>query len=388
MNPTLPSLVRWTLTAVAVAGLSACERPPQGAAPDPVVYVQKVRLLDGAPTAVTATDALAGQRLSGVVRPAMEADWSFRAPGLLARRLVEVGQVVKAGTVVAELELQDLTTQEAAAHAQVTAARAEEEQTQREVDRLQRLRGTGATAEVDLERQQARLTALRARTEQAERQATLARQRSSYGRLTAPYDAVVLAWRVDPGTVVGEGLPVVTMGRLGQWDVQVEVSDRQWAQLRRGKGTGIGAAASVDALGLDGLPVTLRELAAAPTPGAGGRLYRARWALPSSAAGLTAGLPAELRFTAAGAAGGAVRLPAGALLQTGAQAQVWRLHRDGSATTLKAHPVKVLHQGSQWVELGGIPAGTEVVSMGAQRLREGLAVRPVPHPVASMADPR
>jgi hypothetical protein len=206
----------------------------------------------------------------------------------------------------------------------------------------------------------------------------------------------VLAWRVDPGTVVGEGTPVVTVGRLGQWDVQVELSDRQWAQLRRGGNAKNGASSNssaqaivdIDALGLSAVPVTLRELAAAPTAGAGGRLYRARWALPGSVNGLTPGLPVDLRFAATGAASGAVRLPAGALLQTGDQAQVWRIHREGTATTLRALPVTVLQQGSQWVELAGVPQGTEVVSMGAQRLREGLSVRPVPQPVASMADPR
>lgn len=390
--------VPWALVLLTAAALSACGPAPEPAAKDPVVYVQA---LDQGAQGSSAVQAV----LQATVRAHTETDVAFRAGGQVVQRLVEVGQAVSQGQVLAVLDLQDLQAQQQASTAAAQSARSELLQAQREVARLERLQGTGASAEVDLERQRARLQGLQERQEQLEQQQRLAAQRRSYGELKAPYDGVLTAWRAEPGTVVAEGQPVGSVARTGAWDVVADVGEAHWVLIKTQRA--LQAQVTIPAAGLVQVPVTLRDLSPLAQGAAGaGRVYRVRFSLPKPLAAaskaaapvaLALGMHAEISLTTASsapAAAGAAdrttqRLPASALLQDGRQAQVWAVQKleDGRGR-LQGLPVTVVRQGSGWVELQGLPANASVVTLGAQRLREGQTVRPVAQPLSSMADER
>lgn len=382
-SPSAARLLVPLLVGAAISTLVGCSPPPAAPPVEPVVYVQALN--------AARADARS-ERLQATVRPQVETELAFRAAGQIQRRLVDAGSVVKAGQVLAVLEPQDLDAQDRAAQAGVEAASAELDQTRREVERLVRLQGSGASAEVELERQRARLAGLQSRQEQLERQRQLALQRKGYGELRAPFDGVLSQWRAEAGAVVSEGFPVASLARLGAWDAVVDLTETHWNTLQVGRST---ALLDVPAAGLSGMTVRLRELSPL-AQGSGARLYRARFALPAggSAGGagpaLAIGMGAELQLAGVKANGtGGYRLPAGALLNNGAHSQVWQVQRqpDGRAR-LQALPVSVLRQGADWVEVAGLAAEVEVVTMGAQRLREGMVVRPLTQPLASLADER
>lgn len=385
--------------------LAACSPAPQTAAKDPVVFVQTV---NQAARGAGAEQAL----LQATVRAHTETDVAFRAGGQVVQRLAEVGQAVSKGQVLAVLDLQDLQAQQQASTAAAQSARSELQQAQREVARLERLQGTGASAEVDLERQRSRLQGLQDRQEQLEQQLRLATQRRSYAELKAPYDGVLTAWRAEPGTVVAEGQPVGSVARSGAWDVVADVGEEHWVLIKTQRA--LRATVSVPAAGLVQVPVTLRDLSPlAQGAAGGGRVYRVRFSLPTSALPskasspitLALGMHAELSLSTAApsaqsapsassgeggrVAAGTHRLPASALLQDGLKAQVWMVQNvEEGRGRLQALPVKVVGQGSTWVEVQGLAPGATVVTMGAQRLREGQTVRPVVQALSSMADER
>ena len=395
----------YTLSLLPLITLAACSPAPQTAAKDPVVLVQT---LDQAARGAGAAQAL----LQATVRAHTETDVAFRAGGQVVQRLAEVGQAVSQGQVLAVLDLQDLQAQQQASTAAAQSARSELQQAQREVARLERLQGTGASAEVDLERQRSRLQGLQDRQEQLEQQLRLATQRRSYAELKAPYDGVLTAWRAEPGTVVAEGQPVGSVARSGAWDVVVDVGEEHWVLIKTQRA--LRAAVSVPAAGLVQVPVTLRDLSPlAQGAAGGGRVYRVRFSLPTSAVAskasppitLALGMHAELSLSTAAPSGqsapsassgeggrvaaGTHRLPASALLQDGLKAQVWTVQNvEEGRGRLQALPVKVVGQGSTWVEVQGVAPGATVVTMGAQRLREGQTVRPVVQALSSMADER
>jgi RND family efflux transporter MFP subunit len=393
----------FALSLLPLITLAACSPAPQTAAKDPVVLVQT---LDQAARGAGAAQAL----LQATVRAHTETDVAFRAGGQVVQRLVEVGQAVSQGQVLAVLDLQDLQAQQQASTAAAQSARSELQQAQREVARLERLQGTGASAEVDLERQRSRLQGLQDRQEQLEQQLRLAKQRRSYAELKAPYDGVLTAWRAEPGTVVAEGQPVGSLARRGAWDVVADVGEEHWVLIKTQRA--LRASVSVPAAGLVQVPVTLRDLSPlAQGAAGGGRVYRVRFSLPTSAVAsskasppitLALGMHAELSLAAAApsappassgeggrVATGTHRLPASALLQDGLKAQVWTVQNvEEGRGRLQALPVKVVGQGSTWVEVQGLVPGATVVTMGAQRLREGQTVRPVVQALSSMADER
>ena len=396
----------YTLSLLPLITLAACSPAPQTTAKDPVVFVQTVnQAARGAGTA----QAL----LQATVRAHTETDVAFRAGGQVVQRLAEVGQAVSKGQVLAVLDLQDLQAQQQASTAAAQSARSELQQAQREVARLERLQGTGASAEVDLERQRSRLQGLQDRQEQLEQQLRLATQRRSYAELKAPYDGVLTAWRAEPGTVVAEGQPVGSVARSGAWDVVADVGEEHWVLIKTQRA--LRATVSVPAAGLVQVPVTLRDLSPlAQGAAGGGRVYRVRFSLPTSAVAsskasppitLALGMHAELSLSTAApsaqsapsassgeggrVATGTHRLPASALLQDGLKAQVWMVQNvEEGRGRLQALPVKVVGQGSTWVEVQGVAPGATVVTMGAQRLREGQTVRSVVQALSSMADER
>lgn len=358
---------------LALNWLAGCTPPPAPAAPIPLVYVQTIA------ASADATDI----RLPASVRPRLETDLAFRAGGQVRQRLVEAGSAVKAGQVLATLDPADLQLAERAADDQSQAARAEADQAAREVARLERLVADGSAGAADLERQQARLDAARARAAQAARQRELAGNRKRYGELRAPFDGVVTAWRLDVGATVAEGTSVVSLARTADLEIAAEVPESMISELKARP-----ARATIDAAGVADLPLKLRELA--PATAGAGRLYRVRYSLGPAGKASTAlaiGMSAQIVLHGARPVTGA-RLPAAALVKAADRPFVWQADGDAAKATLKTRPVQLLAQGADWVRVSGLADGTRIVAAGAHRLREGLAVRWIEQPQASVADAR
>lgn len=370
---TVPSLLACGIAAL----LAGCSPKSEAPAPLPAVYVQTI---GGAATGVGTT------RLAATVRPRLESDIAFRAPGLVRQRLVQVGDAVKAGQLLAVLDPNDLALAEQAATDQQRVASTEAEQAARDVARLERLVADGAAPAAELERQRARLDAARSRTAQAQRQQDLAHNRRGYTELRSPFDGVVTSWRHDVGSLVAEGTPVATLARLSGLEIQAELPEAMVGSLK-----GRRASVTVAAAGITDAPLQLRELA--PAPAAPGHLYRARFSLsgkPEQLAQLAIGMSAEITLHegTSPAAGTTRRLPASALAKTADKPTLWRVEGPPERAVLQALPVEVVAQGSDWVAVRGAPDGARVVSAGAQRLHAGMTVRPIDQPRASMADER
>ncbi|MBX9817188.1 MAG: biotin/lipoyl-binding protein, partial [Burkholderiaceae bacterium] len=100
----------YTAGAVLVTALlaTACSKP---APPEEPVRAVKV-------STVGVASIQSGAEFSGEVRPRIESRLGFRVAGKLVRRPVELGQTVKAGQVLAQLDPQDYKLATEAARAQ------------------------------------------------------------------------------------------------------------------------------------------------------------------------------------------------------------------------------------------------------------------------------
>ena len=101
--------------------------------------------------------------LPGEIRPRFEQRYGFRVGGKMARRLVDVGQEVKAGQVLAELDSQDVQPAINAQAAQVEVARSDFKLQQNELKRQQELRDQGFVSGAAIERQEAATESARSR---------------------------------------------------------------------------------------------------------------------------------------------------------------------------------------------------------------------------------
>jgi RND family efflux transporter MFP subunit len=351
---------RFVLLACA-ASLVACNPAVQAPSAALPVYVQTVQ----------ASAQGAVQRLAATVQARQEVELAFRTAGRVQKRWVDVGQRVRAGQALAQLELSDYQLALQAAQAQLQATQLDAAQQQRDAVRLERLVGDGSVGAADAERQRTGAGGAAARVQAAQAQAQLAAQRLGYATLVAPFDGVVTQLRLEPGQVVGEGAGVLGLARLDALELQADVPEGWVSQLR-----------SLEASAL-AQRWTLRELAPAAHPQT--RTHRARFS-PAQSLPWQDGLLGRSTVLSlqAPAPSGAVTLPSSALLgwavlpQQPAQAQVWTVE----GGKLKALPVQVLDRqtdaGRQSVQVAGLPAGAVVVMLGAHKLDAGMAVRPVP----------
>jgi len=121
----------------------------------------------------------------------------------------------------------------------------------------------------------------------------------------------------------------------------------------------------------------LRELS--PQASVQGRTYRARYsAAPDSrvpVAALPLGSTMQLTLSAPQSGPASTVLPVSALVKGSGPADVWTLNAKGSGVVFT--PVQVVSIDDATVQVTGLTTGSKVVSVGAQKLDAGVAVRAI-----------
>lgn len=166
--------------------------------------------------------------------------------GLVTRVLVEPGDWVEAGQVLATVDrsVQSQTAESLAA--QVRVARADADLAQSELDRAEQLVGRGFISKADLERRRATRDSARARVRVAEAQLAETQARNRRLDIRAPAAGLVLTRSVEPGQIVSSGsgtLFRVAMG--GQMELRAQLAEGDLQQLS------VGAVADVVPVGTD-----------------------------------------------------------------------------------------------------------------------------------------
>ena len=347
---------------VTCAQLAACSGPPA-----PVVAVKPVFV-----TTVTPAASAQTRSFTSVVRARVETEMGFRTGGKAVDRLVEVGDIVKVGQALARLDPGDYQLAVSAAADQVQAASVDAQQAASDEARFRRLLTDGSVGIAEHERQKARADAATARLDLARRQLDLARNREGYTTLVAPYAGVVTALRFERGQVVAEGQPVLSVAREGEREIVAELPEEWVNQVRS-----LAATATPWQDSKSPLRLVLRELS--PLANAQGRTFRVRYAAAADSRAQVAGLPlgSTMQLTLAGQQAGPATavLPVTALVKGSGPAGVWTLDAKGSGLVFS--PVKVVSIDEASVHVTGLAFGSRVVSVGAQKLDAGVAVRAI-----------
>ncbi|MDO9438061.1 efflux RND transporter periplasmic adaptor subunit [Hydrogenophaga sp.] len=355
----------FVLIVVAAMALAACTpaAPPQ----EPI---RSVKLLT-----VGASSIAASHEYAGEVRARTESRLGFRVGGKLVQRPAEVGQRVKAGQLLAQLDAQDLALSSQAAQAQVSAAQTQRDLAAADLKRYQDLQAQGFVSGAEIQRRQATLQSADASLRQAKAQGAVQGNQAGYARLLADGSGVVLAVDAEVGQVVSAGTPVVRLARDGARDVVIAVPEDRVAQIKPGAMAQVrlwsGAGVSPGGTPLE---ATVREVGASADPAT--RTYQVKLALPDTAS-VTLGATAYVTLGNAVAAAVAIKLPTTALMrsETGDRAgtSVWVF--DAAAGTVQPRPVQVATaDGNDAVIVGGLKPGEEVVAAGVHVLSPGQKV--------------
>ena len=336
--------------------LSACSKPVPTEEP-----IRSVKVLT-----VGATSMLSGAEFAGEVRARVESRLGFRVGGKIVRRQAELGQRVKAGDVLAQLDPQDYQLAAQAAKAQVVAARTNRDLAAADFKRYKELRDQNFISGAELERRDAALKAAQAQYDQAQAQGSAQGNQAAYTTLIADVSGVVTAVEAESGQVVAAGTPVVRIAQDGPRDVMFAVPEDKVALIKTESAVEVRAwAANVLLKGV------VREVAASADPVT--RTFAVKVALPAQdalALGTTVSvLPQALDRSSAQV----IKLPTSALRQDGKASAVWVL--DTASMTVKLQPIQIATaDGNEVVVAGGLQPGMQVVSAGVHVLSPGQKV--------------
>ena len=366
--------VALTLVAATVL-LSGCSRPVPSEEP-----IRAVKVLT-----VGVEGMRAGGEFAGEVRARVESRLGFRVGGKIVRRQVELGQRVKAGEILAQLDPQDYQLAVQAAKAQVTAALTNRDLAAADFKRYKELRDQNFISGAELERRDAALKAAQAQLDQAQAQGSAQGNQAAYTTLVADVSGVVTVVEAEAGQVVAAGTPVVRIAQDGPRDVVFSVPEDKVAQIRIGSGVDVRAWGAETAI--HGL---VREVAASADPVT--RTFGVKVSMPIKDA-LSLGATVAVMPQALDRSGvQVIKLPTSALRQHGQSSAVWVL--DTASMTVKLQPIQIATaDGNDVIVVGGLQPGMQVVSAGAHVLspgqkvtiyKEKSAVAPVRHAQPAM----
>lgn len=155
--------------------------------------------------------------------------------GMVTRVLVEPGQWVGAGQVLATVDRSVQVQSAESLAAQVRVARADADLAESELRRAQQLVSRGFVSKADVERRTATRDAARARVRVAEAQLAETRARNRRLDIRAPAAGLVLTRGVEPGQIVSSGSGVLfRMAMGGQMELRTQLSEADIQKLHVG----------------------------------------------------------------------------------------------------------------------------------------------------------
>jgi RND family efflux transporter MFP subunit len=156
---------------------------------------------------VAPTDAQdhAGLQLPGRLEAYIRAPIYARVPGYLKSWQHDIGDKVKAGDVLGEIDTPDLDQQLMQARADLSVAKANAKLAQISAERWQSLAGTDAVAKQDVDQRTFTLHANIAQVKAAQANVDRLVAEESFKHLSAPFDGVVTARETDIGALINVG---------------------------------------------------------------------------------------------------------------------------------------------------------------------------------------
>lgn len=220
------------LVALAALGLAACGGGQEAPTPEEAAEARTVELTERDVAEATLGSAGAGVTVTGSLEPYRVAEVRAQVPGTAAQVVVDAGDPVAAGAVLARIEAEGIRSQAAGAEAGVAAAEAGLALARRELDSAKRLYEAGAISSLEYDQAQAGFAAAEAQLAAARAQAAGAVESASRMVVRAPFDGEVSARMVELGEAVAAGQPLFRvvstrfLELLGQVGVEVAGSIR------------------------------------------------------------------------------------------------------------------------------------------------------------------
>lgn len=283
----------------------------------------------------------------------------------LAALLVDVGDRVKKGQLLARLNPGTLEAELAASRAALLEAEAAAREARATAERVKSLQGSEALSAQAVDQALAQDAAAQARAASAKARLQADELRLSYTRILAPDDGVISGRSAVEGALVQPGAELFRLQRQGRLEWRAEVPGAELARLK------LGQKVRVQPSGAAAVEGSVRRIAPQVDATTRNGLVYVDVKGISGSSDLRAGLFARGDFVLGESA--VLTLPQSAVLLRDGFSYVFKLEKDNK---VRQHKVQLGRRQGDRVEVReGLAAGTPVAAAGVGFLADGDTVR-------------
>ena len=303
----------------------------------------------------------------GMVSARGEVDLGFPVSGTIASRTVSLGDTVRQGDILGQLDPETLEAGVWAARAGEVVATHQLASARDAMEREQTLVERGVESQSRLEDSERAYAAAIARLAQAQAALTRAEDLLNSATLHAPFDGVITSVMAEVGAAVSTGQAVVRLAGTREREVVIDLSEAELAALP--------ANAEFEArlLAMRDISATIRLQSIDPVADHRTRTRRAHFSLIDPPPGFRIG--ALVRVLPPRNGTRAIVIPNSAILRGEDGPHVWLVSRPDGAV----HRVPVTlgrNLGNRVLVTSGISMGQEVIIKGINSIKDGQIVGP------------
>ena len=314
---------------------------------------------------VQARDRQAAITLTGEVQARFSANLSFRVTGRVIARMVEVGDHVNAGDVLALLDPAEQQADLDAATAAVASAEAQLRVAQATYDRQKALMTSGFTTRTVYDQAQERLRTAQGKLDGARAQLGTAKDALGYTKLRAEAAGIITARNVEVGQVVQAAQSVFSLAQDGERDAVFYVYESIFL------GDTDPGRVSLTLVSDRNVTASGRVREVSPVVNPKSSTIRVKVAIENPPAAMTLGSAVAGTVKAKGQ--DQIALPWGALMAAGSKPAVWTI--DPATRTVSLKPVAVAaYEAGEVLIKAGLRPGERVVIDGGKLLSIGQPV--------------
>ena len=300
---------------------------------------------------------------SGKIEAVENATLSTRNMGYVTRVNAKVGDEVKKGQLLIEINNADLQAKRAQVNAGITEATAAFNNAEKDYERYRSLFEDNSATQKEMDDITARYEMAKARLEGAKQQKNEINAKFAYSNIVAPFSGVVTAKNVEVGDMANPGMPLLNLEVPGKFEVRASVPESEIASVNQG--TEVGVLVKSSGENLKGIVSEISTSAR----NSGGQ-YVVKIALDKTDAPIYSGMYASVQFpTTARENREVVLIPASALITRG---DLHGIYTPSQQNTAILRWVRLGRTVGDEVEiLSGLNAGESYISTAEGKLYNG-----------------
>ena len=194
---------------------------------------------------VGVSGAVGGESYTGTIEEMNGVALSFTVGGTLKQLLVDEGQMVSKGQLIAVTDGQNQRNSLEMSQANVQTARSAYGQALDAYNRMKMIHDKGSLSEIKWVEAQSNLEKAKSQLEAAQAQSRIAGKSVGDTRIYAPFSGYISKKNVEIGQTVSPGLPVVNLVRIDNVKVKISVPETEISNIPNGSTVKV----RVDALG-------------------------------------------------------------------------------------------------------------------------------------------